>query len=443
MTQSPAQATDTRVLRAQVRFSNQPFVRPLLLSTGAIVEITQADAEVEVELGGVRSTGRGCIYLSDLWAWPDPAIDHPTRDSAMRRYAESLAENLPRLVGKPAHPLRLGLRLHEHVVEEVKTEAPWPPALARCVCASPFDAAIHDAVGRALGRSAFELYEHDEPVPEADDFFGGEGKTVRAIRALLQPQPRVQSPAWWVVGGADDLERDVAPVVREHGYFSFKLKIKGRDAEADARRTADVAAAARGWGLSNYRLSIDSNEANPDAASVGAYLDELERLDAEALERLSLIEQPTGRDIAAHPQDWRPVASRKPVLVDEGLLTLTSMVLARDQGWSGFALKSCKGHSFVLTAAAWADTQGMMLSLQDLTNPGLSAVHAALLSAWLPTINGVELNSPQFTPDANAGWRDALPGLFVPRDGLHDLPNARTPGLGSQLIDNPAVDARP
>ncbi|MCC6680714.1 MAG: hypothetical protein IT445_07410, partial [Phycisphaeraceae bacterium] len=63
----------------------------------------------------------------------------------------------------------------------------------------------------------------------------------------------------------------------------------------------------------------------------------------DAYRALEMIEQPTGRDIARYAYDWHPVAARKPVMVDEGLMTLASMPLAREQGWSGFALKTCKG----------------------------------------------------------------------------------------------------
>ena len=424
-----------QVVRASVSFQRQPFVRPLLLSSGPIHAITEAVAEVEVSVGDRRATGRGSIYLSDLWAWPDPQLDHAARDAAMRRYTQTLATKLRGITGDGAHPLRLGLRLHEHVASDEGEANDWPPALARSVCASPLDAAIHDAFGRALGCSAMRLYDGDVAVPESDGHFGEVGGTFEAIRSVLLSQPRTQSPAWWVVGAADDLEKDVAPAVRDRGYFAFKLKIKGQDAATDAAQTAAVAAAARRWGLTEYRLSIDSNEANPDAASVAAYLDELKRLDGEALERLELIEQPTGRDISVHAHDWREVAGRKPVMIDEGLLTLAMMSQARDQGWSGFALKTCKGHSFVLVAAAWAHAQGMLLSLQDLTNAGLAAVHAGVVAAWLPTMNGVELNSPQFTPNANDAWMDVLPGLFEPRDGRHQLPPADVVGLGSALLN--------
>jgi len=75
----------------------------------------------------------------------------------------------------------------------------------------------------------------------------------------------------------------------------------------------------------------------------------------------------------------------------------------------------------------------MCISLQDLTNPGLALIGAALLAAHVPMINGVELNSPQFTPAANAAWLPRLERLFAPTDGMHRLPEVIPPGLGSTM----------
>jgi hypothetical protein len=148
---------------------------------------------------------------------------------------------------------------------------------------------------------------------------------------------------------------------------------------------------------------------------------------------LDYLEQPTSRDIRAHAFDWRAVAARKPVMLDEGLVDLGLMEVARKQGYSGFALKTCKWHSMLLTAAAWARQHRMAISLQDLTNPGIALIHAALTGAHLPTINGAELNSPQFTPAANAEFALRLPGLFEPRRGVHRLPAEVPVGLGSAM----------
>ena len=300
------------------------------------------------------------------------------------------------------------------------------------MCASPFDAAIHDATGIALGRSAFDFYAEEAPIPSADPLFHGESACA-AIRRTLLPVPAERLDAWWLVSASDDLETAVAPSVRERGYRAFKLKILGRDAGVDAARTSEVYRAALAWGLAAPKLTVDSNEANPDAVSVLDYLKRLRAMDPEAFEALLYLEQPTGRDIQAHVQDWRAVAALKPVMLDEGLTDLALLPLAREQGWSGLALKTCKGHSFALVAAAWARKHGMTLSLQDLTNPGYSAIHAFLFAAHIPMLNGIELNSPQYTPAANASWLPRLTGLFQPKEGIHRLDTRCVIGLGSNL----------
>jgi hypothetical protein len=96
-------------------------------------------------------------------------------------------------------------------------------------------------------------------------------------------------------------------------------------------------------------------------------------------------------------------------------------------------LKPLRISSGAITEITEARADGLMLSLQDLTNPGLSAIHAALFAAHIPTINGVELNSPQYTPAANAEWLPRLAGLLEPRDGMHRLENASPVGLGSVM----------
>ena len=417
----------TTVLDAKVRFVNQTFLRPLIISTGAITEITEAVVEVTVRVDGKEATGRGSIYLSDLWAWPDPALTHPQRDAVLRKFCEQICANLWTLCGGEAiHPLELGLRLHENVCHETS-----PPVLARAMCASPFDAAIHDAVGIALGCSAFDFYGSQAAIPTADPFFGNRD-TCGAIARLIRP-PKRELPAWYLVGKNDSMERDVGPWIRQRGYRCFKIKILGRDNASDVARTVEVFRETRRLGAGEPLLSVDTNEANPDAASVLDYFQRLRAADAEAFAALLYFEQPTGRDITVHRFDWRPVTALKPVMLDEGLTSLELMREALAQSWSGFALKTCKGHSFALVAAAWARQNKMLLSLQDLTNPGLSMIHAALFAAHVPTLNGVELNSPQFTPAANRPWLPRLRGLFDPHEGVYRLPQKIPVGLGSVL----------
>jgi L-alanine-DL-glutamate epimerase-like enolase superfamily enzyme len=417
---------EVSVLGAGVEFIARELDTPLRLSSGLITEVTEARTEVTVLVGDKEATGRGSIYLSDIWSWPDPALTHEFRDTALRVLCQEICDGLEDLCGsEPAHPAELGLRLHHSVCDESD-----PPILARAMCASPFDAAIHDASGIALQCSAFDLYGETTSLPSADRYF--KGGAVDAIRRSIQ-EPRARLDAWWIVGNSGSLDEAVAPWVDRRGYRCFKLKILGQDNQADADRTAEVFRAVLRYGVANPALTVDSNEANPDADSVLDYLERLKSADEEAFNALQYLEQPTGRDILEHSQEWSDVTRMKPVMLDEGLTSLDLLDEAKAQGWSGLALKTCKGHSFALVAAAWAKENGMSLSLQDLTNPGYSAIHAGLFAAHIPMINGVEINSPQYTPSANQEWLPRLKGLFEPQEGVHRITNPKAYGLGSSL----------
>lgn len=424
-----------RVRGACVSFVRRPFAKPLRLSTGEITEITEARAEVTVERpGGGVAAGRGAVYLSDLWAWPDPARTPAERDAAMRAYCEGVAAALAERTTGPSspHPLEAGLRLHASIArgDEGLTDL---PVLARLVCASPFDAALHDAAGRAFGASAFALYGDaaPSPAPSADDLFPG-GGAVAAVGALLRRAPADRLDATIVVGRGDPLT-EIEPWARGRNYRCFKLKVGGTNPDEDADRVSAVFRHARGLGVAAPRLTVDSNCASPDAATVEAFLDALEERDPEAYAALEAVEQPTGRDIRAHAFDWRPVAARRPVLLDEGLTDLDLLPLAEGQGWNGLAVKTCRGHSFSLVSAAWAHRRGWKLTVMDLTNPNIAAVHSALLAAHLPGVDAIEMNAAQYTPAAHTDLLPRLADLLEPRDGAHRPPAPAPVGLGAEL----------
>lgn len=423
----------TEIRDASVTYHGHVLKSPLVLSGGSITALTEARARVRVSVNGREAVGVGSIYLSVVWAWPGEPSAIEQKDAALRALCDDIANRIREYTGaEPAHPLELGLRLHKSLhAMRAEGQGAIPP-LAKAMCGSPFDAAIHDGVGQAIGRSAFGFYDSPVTLPSADKLFAN-GGAFEAIRRTLLPQARRELPAWLIVGKDDVLAKDIRPWAVERGYHCFKLKLMGRENREDVARTIDVYRAAREWGILRPLLSVDSNEGNPDAASVLDYLNRLRSLDRETFDALLLLEQPTGRDIHQRRYDWRDVAKLKPVLLDEGLTDFDLLPEAMAQGWSGLALKTCKGHSFNLVAAAWAREHGMLLSLQDLTNPGFALIHSALIAAHLPTINGVELNSPQFTPAANTPWLPRLAKLFEPVDGVHRLGDTSPPGLGSTL----------
>jgi hypothetical protein len=123
-------------------------------------------------------------------------------------------------------------------------------------------------------------------------------------------------------------------------------------------------------------------------------------------------------------------AKLKPVVIDESLVNLESLQLAREQGYSGVALKACKGHSEALLMGAAAQKYGLFLCVQDLTCPGASFLHSCTLSARIPKVAAVEGNARQYCPAANERWAGRYPGLFKITDGMLDTAKLDGPGLG-------------
>jgi hypothetical protein len=107
----------------------------------------------------------------------------------------------------------------------------------------------------------------------------------------------------------------------------------------------------------------------------------------------------------------------RPVVIDESLTELESLVLAREMGYTGAALKACKGQAQALLMAAAAQKFKMFLCVQDLTCPGASLIHSAGLAAHVPGVAAIESNSRQYCPAANKAWEPRFPGVFDIRNG--------------------------
>jgi hypothetical protein len=118
-------------------------------------------------------------------------------------------------------------------------------------------------------------------------------------------------------------------------------------------------------------------------------------------------------------------------VIDESLTDLEALLLAREMGYTGVALKACKGQSQAMLMAAAAQKYGMFLCVQDLTCPGASLIHSAGIAARVPGNAGIEANARQFVPAANRAWEPGFPGLFTIRDGMMNTGQLTGPGLGA------------
>ena len=152
-------------------------------------------------------------------------------------------------------------------------------------------------------------------------------------------------------------------------------------------------------GTKQWFYSLDFNEKCPNVEYLLDMLRQVKEKSPAGFDRIQYIEQPTARDLKAHRANVMHEASKlRPVVIDESLTDLESLMLAREMGYTGAALKACKGQSQALLMAAAAQKWKMFLCVQDLTCPGASLIHSAGLAAHVPGVAAIEANARQYVP---------------------------------------------
>src|SRR5207237_8978409 len=120
----------------------------------------------------------------------------------------------------------------------------------------------------------------------------------------------------------------------------------------------------------------------------------------------------------------------RPVVIDESLTGLDRLMLARELGYTGVALKACKGHSQALLMAAAAQKYKMFRCVQDLTCPGASLIHSVGLAARVPGVTAVEANARQYMPIAEKPWEQKITGIFLLEDEMMRTAALKATGVG-------------
>ncbi len=423
-------------------FSTQEFLyrAPIKFGGVAVDRATLLDAQVTVEgPDGKRSTGVGSMPLGNVWSFPSKRLGYAQTLDAMKAVAQKAAQ-LYSQKRDAVHPIRLTIDLEsslfaaaDQCAREANLGEPIP-RLAALVAASPFDAALHDAYGKLFHKPVWHCYGPEYLGEDLGAFLGPDFKG-QTIEEHLKPLPEPRLPLYHLVGALDPLEEkdlqtrvgDGVPETLEEwiprdGLSHLKIKLNGDDLDWDVHRVLRVEeVACRAMpkkGVTFWRYSLDFNERVPSCESLLAFLDQLEARSPAAFERIAYIEQPTKRDLHADRQNTMHRASAKiPVVIDESLLDLETLLLAREMGYTGAALKACKGQSQSLLMAAAARSMGMFLCVQDLTCPGASLLHSASLAAWVKGISAIESNARQYMPAANKPWEERFPGIFRIPDG--------------------------
>jgi L-alanine-DL-glutamate epimerase-like enolase superfamily enzyme len=439
-----------------LRFGYEDFRyrTPIKFGGVAVDRATLLNVECRVRTrDGRRARGFGSMPLSNVWAFPSRALTYDQTLAAMKALAEHVAV-LTTDCTDYGHPIDLTSALEPEYHKAAARLGPRLdlaepiPALATLVVASPFDAALHDAFGKVHGLNCYHTYGPDFLEQDLGHYLGPEFRGERLDRYVAR-EPRPRLPLYHLVGALDPLEDvDVTARVGDglpetlpewiafNGLTHLKIKLNGDDLAWDVQRVVRVervTAAAQGRrGVDRWFYSLDFNERCPH---VGYLLELLARVKEQAPEgfaRIQYVEQPTARDLKANRANVMHEASRvRPVVIDESLTDLESLRLAREMGYTGAALKACKGQSQSLLLGAAAQKYGMFLCVQDLTCPGASLIHSAGLAAHVPGVAAVEANARQYVPAANAPWEAYYPGVFRITDGTMETGVLTGPGLGA------------
>ena len=443
---------DIRILEVDHGFEDFLYRAPYQFGGRTVDRVTLLNVNCRVRTGAGREAwGFGSMTLGNAWAFP--AAPHDVGLGAMRALADDLRP-ITAECDDTGHPIDLYrvlepayLRAAEAVSRARRLPLPIPK-LCTLVVASAFDAALHDAYGKAFNVSCYETYGPSFMSRDLSTHLGPQFYAEYLDRYVpAAPQPTM--PVFHSIGASDPLEAsdvqqrmdDGLPNTLEEwierdGLIRFKIKLNGGNLPADLDRVVRtdriVNRTLPARGVTDWKYLLDFNEGCPNVAYLLEFLRRLREQTASGFERILYIEQPTARDLQKDRSNVMHEAARlRPIVADESLTDLESLLLAREMGYTGVALKACKGQSHAMLMAAAAQKFGMFLCVQDLTCPGASLIHSAGIAARVPGNAGIEANARQFVPAANASWEPRFPGLFTIRDGLMKTGQLTGPGLGA------------
>ncbi len=436
-------AKTTGVHVKEVRTSYEDFLyrTPIKFGGNVVDRVTMLNVDCVIEdASGRAQKGYSAMSMGNVWSFPSKVHSYAETLEAMKQLTAEV-EKITQGERVEGHPVDINVALEpkyfaaaEKVSQRMKLKEAIPK-LCTLVVASPFDAAIHDAYGKLLGRSAYQTYGPDAMAKDLSHYLGPEFKGEYLAKYVL-PKPKETMPLYHLVGAVDaitdaDVKQKVGDGLPEtlvewiaySGLRNIKIKLNGEDINWDIERILRVEGASlepmAKIGRKDWVYSLDFNEKCPNVAYLMETLKKVKEKSPEAYRRIQYVEQPTKRDLRADRANVMHDAARlKPVVIDESLLDKESLMLAREMGYSGAALKACKGQTQALLMAAVAQKYKMFLCVQDLTCPGASLIHSAGLAAHVPGVAAIEANARQYVPAANKDWVAKFPGIFAIKDGL-------------------------
>ena len=446
--------TDIKILDVKIDFEDYKYRAPYKFGGQIVDKVTLLNVYVIVENRSRNSsTGFGSITLGNVWGWPGKTLTYDETLKAMKIQAKKIAS----IIGRNkeyGHPVELVFNMEKSwiaagVAAAAELRLPEEmPKLCALIAASAFDAAVHDAYGKVLNKNVYDCYSkkymNQDISVYLDKRFKGE-----YLDKYTSRKPKATIPLYHSVGAVDPLTKSdlknpvkdglpeiLSEWIERDGLTNLKIKLNGDDLKWDVSRVVEIeritARVQEKLGVKRWVYSLDFNEKCENVDYLFDFLKYVKEKAPLALDRVQCIEQPTSRDLKSNMHNKvHKIAKIKPVVIDEALVDYESLLLAGELGYSGVALKACKGQSNALLMAAAAQKFKMFLCVQDLTCPGASFLHSVGIAARIPTVAGVEGNARQYLPpSAYKIWSDKYPETFMVKKGRINTGVLVNPGLG-------------
>jgi len=447
-------STDILIREIHLAYEDYPYRTPYEFGGRSVDRVTLLNVHCTVEtVNGRVAEGFGSMTMGNEWAFPSKTLPYETTLDAMKRLAARIAR-ATRNYNEPGHPIDINfslepeyMRAARELSEEMHLDEPIPK-LCTLVTASPFDAAIHDAFGKVHGLNCYLTYGPEFMSYDLANYLSPEFKGEYPGQYLL-PKPK---PWVWCnhsVGASDPIEAsDVKKRLNDglpqtlgewivaDGLTHLKIKLDGNNLERDLARILHIDRVATEVetrrGVRQWYYSLDFNEQCPNADYLLEFIRQIREKSPGGYDRITYLEQPESRDLIADASQLLFAASKlKPVVMDESLTGFDALLRGRRMGYTGVALKACKGQSQSVVLNAAAQKFKMYMTAQDLTCPGASLIQSAGIAAHVGPIDTLESNAREYVPAANKPWLKKFPGLFEVRDGKLHTAKLGGPGLSA------------
>jgi L-alanine-DL-glutamate epimerase-like enolase superfamily enzyme len=446
--------SDIRIEDISLGFEEFAFRTPLKFAGSVVNRQTMLTVHCTVRTAsGSEAKGFGTLPLNYTFTFPSNTLSPDVRLGAMKALAEEVAK-VTRAYQEWGHPIDINWELapvYDRAAADVSRRlklADPIPRLCTLVTAGAFDAAIHDAFGKVHGVSTFHTYGPEFMVHDLSYYLGAEYQG-EYPNQYVRNEPKARLPLCHLISAVDPIvdSENTKPIkdglpetlsewINHNGLTHLKIKLNGDNLQWDVERMLEIdrvtTQTQKKRQVERWAYIPDFNEKCSNVEYYLTFLRQLKERMPEGFRRIEYVEQPTHRDLKAHPDnDMHEAAKLCPVVIDESVIDVESVLLARRMGWTGAVVKSPKGLTHMILIAAVAGKQKMRVAGGDMSCPGAALIQTASFQARLEGVTSIEANARQFLPVANKTWESRFPGMFLITDGMLRTEELNQPGLGA------------